>query len=232
MLGGSYQSASDLISLQGTLDYGYSAGFEGEDVSFSSVKPGVAFDLGFVYELKGDSPYDGYKLRAGISVLDIGSVTYEEGYRVRYDMDATISAEEFEDKDFEEVLEDNFTGTEIPFDAKMKLPTSLQLFADYSVTERFHVSAQAGFALGKDGDIPVSRVINTASVTPRFEMKWLSMYSPLSWRQYDESLSWGLGLRMGPVMVGSGSVLTNLLSQKSRTADVYAAVKLPIYGRN
>ncbi len=232
ILGASYQESSDLVTMQGTLDYGYSEGFEGEEMSFSSLKPGVAVDLGFVYELKGNSAYQPYKLRAGVSVLDIGSLSYEEGYRMRYDMDATIEASEFEEKDIEEVLEDNFTGTEIPFAAKMKLPTSLQIFADYSVTGRFYVSAQAGLALGKAGEIPVSRVINTASVTPRLEMKWLSVYSPISWRQYDSTPSWGLGLRMGPVMVGSGSLLTNLLSENSKSADVYAAIKLPIYGRN
>jgi hypothetical protein len=231
-LSADYNSATDMLSTQGSLDYGYSLGFDSENVNFSEIQPGFAFDLGFIYELKGNTTGSDYKLRAGVSVLDIGSVKYFEGYRVNYDMNATIPADEFDDKYFQEILEDNFSGTERPFEGKLGLPTSLQIFLDYGINHRLYVSAQAGVALTKDGDIPVSRVINTATVTPRLEMRWLSIYSPISWRQYDAVPSWGLGVRVGPVLLGSGSVLTNALSKKSRTTDVYAAIKLPIYGKD
>jgi len=165
-------------------------------------------------------------------VLDIGSVQYHDGYRVNYEMGATISGDEFLEKDFQEVLEDNYTGMERPFEGTLGLPTSLQVFLDYGIGHRFYVSAQAGIALSKDGEIPVSRVINTATITPRMEMRWLSVYSPISYRQYDSTASWGLGVRVGPVLIGSGSILTNAISKKSRTADFYAAIKLPIYGKD
>jgi len=42
-------------------------------------------------------------------------------------------------------------------------------------------------------------------------------------------LSWGAGLRFGPLMLGSGSVLTNLLSDTSKTTDVFVGLKVPIY---
>ncbi|WP_026969163.1 DUF5723 family protein [Algoriphagus terrigena] len=231
-LSADYNSSSNLLSTLGTLDYGYSLGFDSDDVNFSEVQPGFAVDLGFIYELKGNTEGYDYKLRAGVSVLDIGSVQYHDGYRVNYDMSATISGDEFVEKDFQEVLEDNYTGTERPFEGTLGLPTSLQIFLDYGIGHRFYVSAQAGIALSKDGEIPVSRVINTATITPRMEMRWLSVYSPISYRQYDSTASWGLGVRIGPVLIGSGSILTNAISKKSRTADVYAAIKLPIYGKD
>ncbi|HSF55068.1 MAG TPA: DUF5723 family protein [Algoriphagus sp.] len=227
-----YNSQSDLLTTQGTLDYGYSSGFDSENIDFSNIQPGFAVDLGFIYELKGNTSGSDYKLRAGVSVLDLGSVNYADGFRIDYDMNATIPADEFEEKDFQEVLEDNFPGTERSFEGKLGLPTSFQIFADYGINHRLYVSAQAGIALSKDGQIPVSQVINTVTVTPRVEMRWLSIYSPISLRQYDSTPSWGLGLRAGPVIIGSGSVLTNLISKKSRTADLYAAIKLPIYGKD
>jgi hypothetical protein len=232
LLSADFNSSNDMVTTGGTLDYGYSVGFDSEDIGFSEIQPGFAVDLGFIYELKGNTVGDDYKLRAGVSVSDIGSVKYHDGYRINYTMDATITADEFEEKDFQEVLEDNFAGTERPFEGKLGLPTSLQLFLDYGINHRLYLSAQAGLALRKDGDIPVSRVINTTTITPRLEMRWLSIYSPISWRQYDSTPSWGLGLRMGPVLVGSGSILTNAISKKSRTTDVYAAIKLPIYGKD
>ncbi len=231
-LGAAYNSSSNMLSSLGTLDYGYSLGFDSDDVNFSEIQPGFAVDLGFIYELKGDTEGHDYKLRAGVSVLDIGSVKYHDGYRINYDMNATISGDEFVEKDFQEVLEDNYTGTERPFEGTLGLPTSLQVLLDYGIGHRFYVSAQAGIALTKDGEIPVSRVINTATITPRMEMRWLSVYSPISYRQYDSTASWGLGVRIGPVLIGSGSILTNAISKKSRTADLYAAIKLPIYGRD
>ncbi|GAA0880223.1 hypothetical protein GCM10009119_31930 [Algoriphagus jejuensis] len=231
-LSASYRSESDMLTTQGDLDYGYSVGFDSQDINFSEIQPGFAIDLGFIYELKGNhTEGKDYKLRAGISVLDIGKVNYHDGYRIEYDMNATISGDEFEEKDFQEVLEDNYVGTERPFEGALGLPTSLQIFLDYGISHRFYLSAQAGVALSQDGDIPVSRVINTATITPRMEMKLLSIYSPISYRQYDAIPSWGLGVRFGPVVIGSGSILTNAISKKSRTADAYVGLKLPIYGR-
>src|SRR5690606_16041236 len=123
-----YNSSSNLLSTSGTLDYGYSLGFDSDDVNFSEIQPGLAVDLGFIYELKGAAEGSDYKLRAGVSVLDIGSVKYHDGYRVNYDMSGTISGDEFLEKDFQEVLEDNYTGTERPFEGTLGLPTSLQVF--------------------------------------------------------------------------------------------------------
>ena len=231
-LSADYSSSSNLLSTLGTLDYGYSLGFDSDNVNFSEIQPGFAVDLGVIYELKGDTEGYDYKLRAGVSVLDIGSVQYYDGYRVNYDMSATISGDEFVEKDLQEALEYNYSGLERPFEGTLGLPTSLQVFLDYGISHRFYVSAQAGIALSKDGEIPVSRVINTATITPRMEMRWLSVYSPISYRQYDSTASWGLGVRIGPVLIGSGSILTNALSKKSRTADLYAAIKLPIYGKD
>ena len=225
-------SSNNLLSTVGSLDYGYSSGFDSGDISFSDVQPGFAVDLGFVYELKGDTYEYDYKLRAGISVLDIGSVNYRDGYRINYAMNATIDGDEFEEKNFQDILEGNYTGTELPFEGAWRLPTSLQVFVDYGISHRFYISGQAGIALSRDGDIPVSRVINTATITPRMEMRWLSVYSPISYRQYETIPSWGLGVRMGPVLIGSGSILTNALSKTSRTTDLYAAIKLSIYGRD
>lgn len=227
-----YNSETDLLGTAGFLDYGYSLGFDSEDIDFSEIQPGFALDLGLIYELKGNTTGTGYKLRAGISVLDLGAVNYSDGYRVQYDMNSTIPGEEFVEKDFQEVLEDNFEGTELPFEGKLGLPTSLQFFADYGINHRLYISAQAGMAISKDGEIPVSRIINTVMVTPRLEMRWLSIYSPFGMRQYDTTPSWGLGVRVGPVLLGSGSILTNALSKKSRTTDLYFAIKLPIYGKD
>lgn len=227
-----YDSNNESLTTTGSLEYGYTSNFDLEKISFSDIKGGSGFgaDLGIVYEFRdvngSESPY---KLRVGLSVTDIGTISYKDASTFMYDMDATIDATQFEEKDLGQVLEDNYTGTEVMQVAKFGLPTTIQFFADYSLTKRFFVSAHGAISAKKPSKSPVSNIINSISVTPRFQMRWLSVYSPLSVRKYDSSLAWGVGVRAGPVTIGSGSIFTNLISKSSRSADVYIGVKVPIY---
>lgn len=227
----SFNSNTYSLTTAGDLNYGYTSGFDSDDITFSDVTSGVGADLGLVYELK-DREYHNrapYKLRFGVSVTDIGKINYNGSSSFRYDMNTTINAKEFRDKDFEEVLVDNFTSTETIESSKLGLPTAIRLFVDYPITNKFFISAQGAISVKEEKDLPVSNIINTFSLTPRFETKWISLYSPLSVRKYDSSIAWGFGLRAGPVMVGSGSIFTNLISNSSKSADIYVGIKVPLY---
>lgn len=232
LLNASYNNQSDMLTTSGELRYGYTSGFDSEDISFSDIKSGFGADIGFVYEFKQQNVntyYYPYKFKLGISVMDVGAINYNESNRFIYDMDATIDANEFESKGLEELLEDNYRGIGTVGKTKLGLPTSLQFFGDYNINGKFFVSAQGALALKSSSENPVSQLINSFTLTPRYERRWISIYSPLGFRQYDSSLAWGLGLRAGPVMIGSGSILTNLISDTSRSADVYIGFKVPLY---
>lgn len=230
-LSADYNSSNEALATTGNLNYGYTSGFDSDEISFSNIKGGFGADLGVVYEFRDSENWDQnpYKLRVGLSVTDIGAINYNGTSNFRYDMNATIDATEFEEKDLDEVLEDNYNGTETFEKTKFGLPTAIQVFADYSITNRFFVSAQGAISVKKVSDIPVSNIINSFSVTPRFEMRWISVYSPISLRQYDSSVAWGFGLRAGPLTIGSGSILTNLISSSSKSGDVYVGLKIPLY---
>lgn len=231
MLTANYTSNNEMLTTTGNLNYGYTSGFEAEEINFSDITGGFGADLGVVYEWRDADNWDEnpYKLRVGLSVTDIGAINYSGTSNYRYDMNATIDANEFDEKDLDEVLEDNYNGTETVENTKFGLPTAIQVFADYSITNRFFVSAQGAISVKKVSDIPVSNIINTFSVTPRFEMRWISVYSPISLRQYDSSVAWGFGFRAGPLTIGSGSILTNLISSSSKSVDVYVGLKIPLY---
>lgn len=233
-LSADYNSSMESLTTSGNLNYGYTSGFDSEEISFDDVTGGFGADLGVVYEFRDSDNWDEnpYKLRVGLSVTDIGAINYSGTSNFRYDMNATIDATEFEEKDLDEVLADNYQGSETIDKTKFGLPTAIQVFADYSITNRFFVSAQGAISVKKVSDIPVSNIINTFSVTPRFEMRWISVYSPFSIRQYDSSIAWGFGLRAGPVTLGSGSILSNLISNSSRSADVYVGLKVPLYKKS
>ena len=62
--------------------------------------------------------------------------------------------------------------------------------------------------------------ITTVTITPRLEKKWISIYSPVSYN-VEGQLNWGAGVRIGPVFVGSGSVVSSMLKSKITSADAH-----------
>jgi hypothetical protein len=232
VLGALYAEKTNTLTTRGILNYGYADGFDGRDIKFNNLTSGFGMDVGFIFELKDKSKQaytDGYKFRGGVSVMDIGGVHYSGFDQWTYDMDNTIPIEEFEENNFQDVLEENYVSTRDQIDASLGMPTSLQIFGDVGISNKFHVSAHGSISLRNHGELPVSQVINNISVTPRFESGWISVYSPLSYREFEGGLSWGLGVRVGPVILGSGSILTNILSKNSRSTDAYLGVQIPIY---
>jgi len=231
-LGAVYLEASNNLTTLGQLDYGYTDGVDNGEIDFGTFNSGFGMDLGVILEIKDkrERAYgDGYMFRGGVSVLDIGGISYKGFSETSYDMNARISLDEFDDKSIGEVLEENYDGTTNVRDQNLAMPTSLQIFGDFAVTNKFYLSANVSINLRDHQEIPVSQITNNISITPRFESGWLAVYSPLSHRQYEEGLSWGLGVRLGPVIIGSGSILTNFLSKNSRSTDAYLGVQVPIY---
>lgn len=230
-LGANYSASDELITTAGNLDFGLSSGFNSDDINFSEISSGFGLDLGLVYEIRDQSytETNSYKLRMGLSVMDIGGISYADSERYLYDLDGTLPISEFEEKPIEEVLEDNFPATESRESLLFGIPTSVQLFADYAINKSFFVSASGSIGIKDHGDLPVSRIVNHFQVTPRWESGWITVSSPIGTRQYSKGINWGLGLRLGPVFLGSGSVITNLISSSSQSADFYLGVKIPIY---
>jgi hypothetical protein len=237
-LNGNYRSQALELTTSGNLGFGYTEEFDTEDPGFSITSSGFGIDLGLVYELNLGSQekitsalgVENYRLRIGASVVDIGSINYKNSSLFDYNLDGIVNTQDFNgDKPIDEILDENYSSTERDADQKIGLPTTLNLFADYSFNQRFHVALQGSFSLKDEISLVTNSMNNSFAVTPRFETKWISIYSPLGMREYDSSVTWGLGLRLGSLIVGSGSILSNLISNSSNSADVYLALKVSIY---
>ncbi|WP_192085940.1 DUF5723 family protein [Algoriphagus sp. Y33] len=232
LLNAQFDSESNLLTTSGILNYGYTSGFDSDHITFSDIKSGFGADIGLAYEFKEQNVntyYYPYKFKLGVSVMDIGAINYGGTNQSTYATDGSIDISQFDYKNLEEILEDNFSSSQVTGKTKMRLPTSVQFFADYNINGKFFVSAQGAVSVKSNAEIPVNKLINSFTLTPRFEKRWISIYSPLSVRQYDSRVAWGIGLRTGPVLFGSGSVLTNLLSNNSKSTDAYVVVKVPLY---
>jgi hypothetical protein len=237
-LSGNFDGVTNQLTTQGSLSYGSTPGFDSNSPQFGEVQGGFGADIGLVYEYRKrimDGQVQGkraqqYKFKMALALTDIGSIDYKNSENTVYDANGDVNALEFGTKSVEEVLEDNYTGNTVTGDQKIALPTALQIMGDYYIGRRWYVGLHTGLSLRGSDEGHSNSIVNTATLSPRWESKWFSVYSPLGLRQYG-NLAWGLGLRMGPLTVGSGSILTNLISDNSKNADVYVGLKIPLYKR-
>ena len=70
--------------------------------------------------------------------------------------------------------------------------------------------------------------LNLVTLTPRYESRFLGAYLPISYSSLGNT-AFGFGLRLGPLIVGSGTIISNLTSKKAQAANVYVGLKIPIY---
>jgi len=234
------------IDSQGEISYGNSSNImnDFEDYEFEKIADGFGVDLGFIYEWrpnfadytvtdKDGNPYapkniNKYKLKFGLSLTDLGSLSYK-GSEEAYDITNSISEDDFDNEEgFEDKLNNLYTQIRSGNASKAVLPTALHLNADWNINNHFYMNLNTDLSITSKSNINTNSVANIVSLTPRFESKWFSFYSPIS---YIENLGvqWGAGLRAGPLYIGSGSILTVLTSDQSKGADVYAGLKIPVY---
>ncbi|OWW24053.1 flagellar motor protein MotB [Zobellia sp. OII3] len=234
------------IESTGEVNYGHSDNiddnFEDFEVEIVDGATGFGADLGVVYEWRPDyasyASNDGsntfkhpnkYKLKFALSISDIGSINYKNGTQNTYDITGTVNEDDFENEDnLEDLLNNLYTQTGTSSSEKFALPTALHFNVDYSLNKSFYLNLNTDFSLRSSTKVNTNRIPTMVSFTPRYESKWFSFYMPVSLIQ-GSGAQWGAGFRAGPLYIGSGSVMSLLLSDNSKAADVYAGLKIPVY---
>ncbi len=221
------------IATTGTLTYGGSQDFaNSDDFEFDSNSNGIGGDLGFVYEYRPDFnnvTENEYKFRLGLSVTDIGSINYKGATQKKYDLNQTVTEAQYEDANsIGEFLDANYTVLESSSVSKAVLPTALHANVDWNFFRKFYLNLNGDINMNNSSSLNTSAIANTVSLTPRYETKWFSAYLPLNYMDY-RGFQAGVGFRAGPLFVGSGSVITNLISDESKGFDVHVGLKIPIY---
>jgi len=199
---------------------------------------GWGVDLGLVYEWKPTE--DPYKLRLGLSLTDLGSVNFTnspngQSYMVTLNGHNTSELNKADSESVNQYftrLQDSGLVVAKGASAKIKakLPTALHLNADYHVYKRLFINADILFNTVANTNQVTPNYITTATITPRLEKKWFSIYSPVSYNAQGQ-LNWGAGVRVGPLFVGSGSVMSNLIKSRIQHADVHVGLTVPIFQR-
>lgn len=223
-------ASANYLTTSGNLIYGGSQNLN--DSGFNSTARGFGADLGFVYEYRPE--FDNYtknlyKLKVGLSITDIGSINFKDNTEKVYDLNKTITEAQFESSNsFGSQLENNYLLLSTTNSTQTALPTAIHANLDWNFYRKFYLNLNgdlnANSRMGKN----TLSIANTFGVTPRYENKWFSFYLPLNYMQYRGFMS-GLGFRLGPLFVGSGSVISNFISKESKGFDFYLGLKIPIY---
>lgn len=227
-------NAVPTVTTTGTITYGYSENIEGDNVEdvLGAKAGGFGIDLGATYEWRTDESLinnweNKYKLRVGLSVTDIGMINYKNGKQKSYDFNKQLTEDDFEKINDLDDIENYYSANSSGKIEKAVLPAAVHLNADYLAAKNVYVNFNTDLSLNGN-KTNRSRIANRVSLTPRYEMKWVSAYMPISYMQFS-GLNWGFGFRAGPLYAGSGSVLSLLTSKKTKGADVYAGLKIPFF---
>ncbi len=225
--------------------------------SYSDLKHGGGFgwDLGFTYEWLRDSSEwtyemdqhrwadpdkNQYRLRIGASLIDMGSIKFNEASN-NYHLETVGTdypewrGEHYEDNiDFDKTLSYIFYGDStasfVSENFKMALPSAFSLQVDWNIYRNFFVNATIIQSLHHKSDQGIVRP-DIYSITPRYEHKWFEVSVPLSVEYYGHTKTRiGMMLRAGPVFVGTDEIGSLLTLNDMEGADIYGGIKVNIPG--
>jgi len=214
-----------------------------------NTKGGWGLDLGFTYQkMKGNAMryYPNskkmgcnaipYRYKLGVSIMDIGSVKFDESDYLfsGYDFDSYdwyhYSNQDVNDDNYTTALEDaesNITQGQARKQHKIRLPTYASVQFDYNLwASRIYVNA----TLVQGLPVPKKRFglrhANSLSVTPRFESFFFDFAIPFSLYEYQYP-QMGVSVRLGPITIGSDKIWSWIKTQDLYGADIYVHVKMP-----
>jgi outer membrane protein OmpA-like peptidoglycan-associated protein len=216
-----------------------------EDYDFDINSSGFGFDFGLVYEWRPNyEDYDlsratkidnnfrdlnKYKLRFGLSVTDIGSINYKNSKVDTYNVTGVVTQQMIDDADnIYDFLNEHYTKISSSKGVKTNLPTAIHADADWNMYRKFYLNLNGDINMVSKTKLNATSIADRVSLTPRYESRWFSFYVPMTWMEYS-GMQVGSGIRLGVFFVGSGSVLSNLVSKESKGADFHLGMKIPVY---
>jgi len=249
--------ASSSTYLGGT---GVNSALTFNDVFKLQSKLGLGVDLGFIYEWRPkwkDFKYDmdgetnvwrrdrnKYKLRIGFAVNDIGGMRYVKSENSRnFNVNANVlELFQFDDSEGLESFNKNVDTLIMNGGAStapdkgtffMNLPTHINADIDWHIWNDFYLNfnGMIGFQMNKDAH--KVRYPTSICLTPRYDFAWAGLAAPISYNSV-YGVRAGLGLRLGPIIVGTGDmkwIFAPGKDKKIKGLDFYVALKVPIlYG--
>lgn len=249
-----FQNDSTMDFTDVDAEYAHSIAFEFPDlrsIDFGSLanndRIGWGLDLGLVYEFRPDHAgyttgqgadlrsrrdKDKYKLRLGVSLIDMGTVAFRQSV-FSQDFEGSAYGISLTGTNFENVVKwDSLIAADFVLDSgvtnfNMGMPTVLSFQADIQISEGLYLNITPYLQFNRGKDRRMIRAHSVFAITPRYERKWVGFAVPF---MIDESkqVHLGVNLRLGPVIVGSQTIGSLLISRNVSGADAFVGLKVPI----
>ncbi|MFT4032992.1 MAG: DUF5723 family protein [Siphonobacter sp.] len=217
---------------------------------------GWGFDAGLVYEFrpivngyldektgKPDVESNKYKIRVSASLMDVGTIRYEDpalikGYTINRS-GKTIREDDFNDvkgsDELVRLIEDklDLQASEAKNHFVSGLPMALNTNIDFRLGEEFCINVAYIRDLRSISSISM-RQPTIFAITPRIESEvGIEIAVPLTWVY--NTFSPGVSVKIGPVFAGTDNLIGLFGATKMMVPqglDVYAGISVPIYRRN
>jgi len=212
---------------------------------------GLGLDIGFTYQKmmsecsayypnskKMGCRYIPYKYKLGFSIMDIGSVKFEEsnvqfaGYNFQSydwygyadtDVDETNAVQLFQNQ------ESDIDNGRVKKTYKIHLPTYVSVQGDYNLwASRLYANAAIVQALPISRNKFGVRRANSLMVGLRYESKIFDVSLPLSLYEY-RTPQIGLAIRVYCLTIGTDKLLHWMGNSNLYGGDIYAHLKIPIF---
>ncbi len=238
------------------VSYGHSSTYEGDKIEPAFKNTALfswGLDLGVVYEYRPDFEtykydMDGetglwrkdknkYKLKVGLSVVDIGYAKFKKGtYSRNFTADIGLwNLHDFDSVhnfgDFDSLLNARYPMNKGDEYYKMNLPTAFALTVDYHIYKDFYANFTTYISPRFKKDAEKVHDLSTFSLAPRWDHKWFGAFIPFAY-DLTGNFKAGLGLRIGPLIVGTNSLGPWVSRKDIYGADAYAMLKIPIMYRS
>jgi len=249
-----YQSQYDVASetlrrISATVAYGHTQNLTWGNDDNGLLKGeawGFGVDLGGVYEYHpqrvraadgGTTVSPDYRFRIGFALLDLGAVSYQKKLASR-DFSADITelnilafAGIASQADINATINGLAGVSPLADDSgkfTMDLPARINAYLDYRIGKGVYVSLNPVIALsGGTGDDHRTHQKTMCYFSLRVERPWFGICFPGAIGGLGGARL-GLGIKAGPLLIGSSSLLGTLLSGKTKVGDVFVGLRIPI----
>jgi outer membrane protein OmpA-like peptidoglycan-associated protein len=242
----SFKNKDTMSLFNAQFGYGHAENFDWSNTSGLTnfqfmAKPSVGFDLGAVYEFRPNvadgeladpSDPNKYKLRLGLSILDVGRLKYKK-YDAN-DFNANINNWALNQlqvgsiAELDSTFKNTFGYSSSASSYKVSLPTTISVQADYAIVNRLFLNFNAFMAFNPKKNQTIINGMTNFTLSPRYEGKLWGIYLPQSINRFGKYYS-GVTLRLGPFVIGSNTIIGQLIQKKNTYGlDIHAGVRIPI----
>lgn len=181
-----------------------------------------------------------YKINVGAVIQNIGTMTFKDdnNFTTNYALNIHstvanpfgLNLNQFSNttsiKDIENVLiADGYLDKTQPEKKEfvVKLPTTFSVYADVKVISKLYLSGFLQRRLNDNNENTQITAQNLFTVTPRLNLGFFEAYVPISNTEVS-GFNTGVGFRLGGFYIGSGSIVSALLSD-TKKADFYTGFR-------